>query len=154
MPKTPDDMKPAPRDGGDPGSPMMKVVRLERRPDEKKTNGRPRKLKYPPLPAEIYDSMTELEREHFEFFIEAIKADNQLRPSDYIGLYAAGLEYIAYLRLQASQIASGQLVTMSRQHPGVQLRAWLDTMSFSRRKGVSGKQAEDGLASQLMALSS
>ena len=63
-------------------------------------------------------------------------------------------EYVAYLRLQASQIASGQLVTMSRQHPGVQLRAWLDTMSFSRRKGVSGKQAEDGLASQLMALSS
>lgn len=131
----------------------MNVVRLERRPQEQKTTGRPRKLKYPPLPAEILESMSELEQEHFNYFIEAIKADNQLRPSDYIGLYAAGLEYVAYLRLQASQIASGQLVTMSRQHPGVQLRAWLDTMSFSRRKGETGKRNEASLESALMKLS-
>lgn len=133
----------------------MNVIRLERRPEEKKSNGRPSKLKYPPLPAEIMESMSELEQEHFNYFIEAIKKDNTLRPSDYIGLYAAGLEYIAYLRLQAWQITSGQQVTMSRQHPGVQLRAWLDTMSFSRRKGdTSGKRNEASLESALMKLSS
>lgn len=133
---------------------MMNVVRLEKRSQLESKMGRKPKLKYPPLPAEILEAMTDLEREHFEYFIEAIKQDNKLRPSDYIGLYAAGLEYVAYLRLQASQIASGQLVTMSRQHPGVQLRAWLDTMSFSRRKDTGSKKDENGMTSALMALSS
>lgn len=132
---------------------VMNVVKLERPYQLEQRTGRPRNLKYPALPAEIMESMTDLEREHFEYFIAAIKADNKLRPSDYIGLYAAALEYVAYLRLQASQIASGQLVTMSRQHPGVQLRAWLDTMSFSRRKGTSGEKAESDVARGLMALS-
>lgn len=132
---------------------VMNVVKLERPVQLVQRTGRKPKLKYPPLPQEIMDAMTDLERQHFEYFIEAIKADNKLRPSDYIGLYAAGLEYVAYLRLQASQMATGELVTMSRQHPGVQLRAWLDTMSFSRRKS-DPKTTENKVESALMALSS
>lgn len=133
----------------------LSVVRLESPTQLEKRTGRKPKLKFPPLPAEILNAMTEVERQHFDYFIEAIKADNKLRPSDFIGLYAAGLEYVAYLRLQASQMASGELVTMSRQHPGVQLRAWLDTMSFSRRKSdKAGDRNENRLENALMALSS
>lgn len=132
---------------------VMNVIKLERPVQLEKRTGRRPKLKFPPLPQEIMDAMTDLERAHFEYFIEAIQQDNKLRPSDYIGLYAAGLEYVAYLRLQASQMATGELVTMSRQHPGVQLRAWLDTMSFSRRKS-DPKAQENKMESALMGLSS
>jgi hypothetical protein len=106
--------------------------------------GRPKKLKMPPLPQEIFDGMSELEQQHFHFFVQAIREEHSdLTPSDLIALNMAALNYINSLRLQQAQLTSGELVTMSRQHPEVQLRAWLDLMSVSRKQRGPQKSAEE-----------
>lgn len=113
--------------------------------------GRPRRLKYPPIPNEVLEGMTPLEQEHFEFFIESIRADYKITlPSDQIALYMAALEYVNLLRVQAHQLKSGEVITAARQHPGVQLRAWLDSMAATRAKRGPAKD-EDEAASALQA---
>lgn len=104
--------------------------------------GRPKKLKMPPLPAEVFGGMSDLEKQHFDFFVQAIREEHpDLNGSDLICLNMAALNYINSLRLQQEQLSSGQLVTMSRQHPEVQMRAWLDLMSVSRKQ--RGPQKSD-----------
>jgi hypothetical protein len=126
----------------------LSLPRLMTPPDESTSPGRKRKLKFPGLPQEIYDGMSEIERAHFDFFIEAVTRDNTLEASDYIGLYMAGLEYIQLLRMHARQLASGELISQARQHPGVQLRQWLETMSFSRKSRPARK--DDDPAAELL----
>jgi hypothetical protein len=136
-------------------SDSIRVIKLERASDTSAPKrGRPKKLTFPALPQEIYDGMTELEREHFEFFINAhLEQYPDLLPTDYIALYSAGMEYIAYLRMQASQLATGQLVSMARQHPGVQLRAWMDSLSVTRKQRGPASKKDDEAAEFLKALS-
>lgn len=96
--------------------------------------GRKPRLEMPPMPKAVFDGMTPLEQEHYRFFVESITQDYAIRkPSDLVALHMAALEYINLLRVQASQLASGEIMTAARQHPGVQLRAWLDSMSTTRR---------------------
>lgn len=122
--------------------------------------GRKRRLTMPPLPQEIFDGMTALEQEHFHFFVDAYTQDYPgMTPSDQMGLQLAGLEYINYLRMQASQLSTGQLISMARQHPGVQLRAWLDSMSVTRKARQrtapkDGDEREADLRAALAKLSS
>lgn len=59
---------------------------------------------------------------------------NITKPSDLIALHMAALEYVNLLRVQAGQLKSGQVITAARQHPGVQLCAWLDSLSATRAK--------------------
>lgn len=139
-------------------SDSIHVVRLERpveQPEAPK-RGRPRKLKYPSLPQEIFDGMTELEREHFDFFVNAhLEQYPDMIATDHLALHMAALDYISLLRMQASQLQTGQLVSMARQHPGVQLRAWMDSMSVTRKaRGPVNKKGEDEAAEFLRALSS
>jgi hypothetical protein len=106
--------------------------------------GRPRKLRYPPIPQEVLDGMTALEREHFDFFIDSIRQDYQIKlPSDQVALYMAALEYVNLLRVQAHQLKTGEVITAARQHPGVQLRAWLDSMAATRAKRGPAKDGDD-----------
>jgi hypothetical protein len=108
--------------------------------------GRPRKLKMPPLPEELLAGLSALEREHFDFFVEAYQHDYpQMSPSDCLCLYQAALEYINLLRVQATQLTTKQVISMARQHPGVQLRQWLDSMSCTRKARLAGRSpsAED-----------
>lgn len=122
----------------------IKVTPLRALPPETKRSGRPKKLRMPPMPQEIMDAMSELEQEHFTFFIESIKEEYpDLTMSDMIYLQQAGLEYINTLRLQVEQLRSGQLVTMSRQHPSVQFRAWIDLLSVSRKQRPQAKTQDD-----------
>jgi hypothetical protein len=125
----------------------LKVVPLTRPTEEQKRPGRKPKRKMPPLPKEILDGMSELEREHFEYFVHSILEENpDLAGSDLILVNLAGLDYINTLRLEQNQLASGELVTMSRQHPGVQFRAWLAMLSASRKDRLGSKtnQSEQG----------
>lgn len=133
----------------------MKVIKLQQPSDlDAPRPGRPRKLKMPPLPQEILDGMTSLEQEHFAFFLESHRQQYpDLTPTDLISLTAAAMEYVAYLRLQASQLSTGELVTMSRQHPGVQMRAWLDSLSVTRKQRGPAKKEDEG-ADLLRSLSS
>jgi hypothetical protein len=139
----------------EPSSRPMKVVRLERpSADDAPKPGRPRKLKFPPIPQEILDGMTELEQAHYRYFVESHQQQYpDLTPTDQIGLHMAALDYVSLLRMNATQMASGQLVTMSRQHPGVQLRAWMDSLSVTRKQRGPAKE-KDEAAEMLKALSS
>lgn len=120
------------------------VIKLERPAQLEPSVGRPRTLKAPALPQDILDGMTELEREHFKFFIEAYKRDYQIKkPSDLIALQQAALEYINLLRVQAQQLKSGQVITAARQHPGVQMRAWLSEMGATRSKRKPDAEEDD-----------
>lgn len=132
---------------------VTKVIRLQQPSDlDQPKRGRPKKLKFPALPQEILDGMTPLEKEHFAFFIDShLQQYPDLIATDYIGLYAAAMEYIAYLRLQAQQLATGELITQSRQHPGVQLRAWLDSLSVTRKQRGPKKEEDPETAALLKA---
>jgi aryl carrier-like protein len=115
--------------------------------------GRPKKLRMPPLPKEIREGMSQIEQDHFDFFIQAVREEHKdLTPVDLICLNMAGLNYINSLRLQQQQLKSGELVTMSRQHPEVQMRAWLDLMSVSRKQRPTTKSAVDQEAEKWRAL--
>jgi hypothetical protein len=49
------------------------------------------------------------------------------------------LEYVNLIRVQAMQLKSRQVLSMARQHPGVQLRQWLDQMACTRKARTAGK---------------
>lgn len=81
-----------------------------------KTAGRPRKLQAPPIP---YFKMSEDEAVMFDYFIRAFQEDYPgMKNTDLLDLPLIAAEYIKYLRLVAKELESGELVTMSRQHPG------------------------------------
>lgn len=118
----------------------LSVVPLERPQQLRRVPGRPRKLVMPPLPAEMLEGMTALEQEHFHFFLDAYQRDYPaMSPSDCISLHQAALEYINLLRVQATQLKKHEVISMARQHPGVQLRQWLDQMACTRKARTAGK---------------
>ena len=119
--------------------PKLSIPAPERPKDHHK-----RKPKMPPLPQGLLDGMSELEREHFWYFIESYQLDYpQMKQTDIICLYQAALEYINTLRVQAKQLASGEVISMARQHPGVQMRAWLDMMDVTRKARTRSGKAQD-----------
>lgn len=115
--------------------------------------GRPRKtLKLPPLPQEILDGMTPLEQEHFKFFIASFERDYPgMTPSDLLCLNQAAIEYINLLRVQATQMQTKQVISMARQHPGVQLRQWLDAMSVTRKQRQATEPKKDKATDEMRA---
>lgn len=118
--------------------------------------GRPRKLALPPMPQEVFAGMSALEVEHFDFFVAAFMRDYPgMTPTDQLCLQQAALEYVNLLRVQAEQIRTGHVISMARQHPGVQLRAWLDMMSVTRKTRLKegDKKDEKALADLLAQLS-
>lgn len=131
------------------------VIRLEKGVEEPARIGRPPKLKMPPLPRDLMEGYTPLEREHFEFFVEAIKQDYGItKPSDYIGLYMAACEYVQLLRINATSAKSGEVLTAARQHPGIQVRAWLDMMGSTRKqRKAAGEDADPETAKWAAAMS-
>lgn len=113
----------------------------------------------PPLPQEIYEGMSDLERQHFDFFVEAFMHElPDPSPIEIICVRMGALDYINSLRLQVEQLRSGQLVTMSRQHPAVQLRAWIDAALRRRKQGgkelTQEQEERASLKSVLLGLSS
>jgi len=93
--------------------------------------GRPKKLVMPDLPEM---KMTDIEQNLFEFFMAAYEQEYpDLTPTDHLILHLAGLKYIQYLRTIAGELETGKLITMARQHPGVELRGLLDQLSVTRK---------------------
>lgn len=142
------DQKPEPKPlVANHGRQTAKVVRLERPASEPVRMGRPKKLKPPPMPEELLEAFTPLEREHWDYFIESYAQDYGIKkPSDWIALRLAACEYIQLLRVNATAAASGEVITAARQHPGVQLRAWLDSMGGTRKQRKDDKQDDDAAA--------
>lgn len=108
---------------------------------EPKKLGRPRKSTLPALPT---FEMNALETEWFTYFLQAYREEYpDLTKSDQILLVLAGVEYIKYLRIIQNELKTGELITMARQHSGVQMRALLDMLSVTRKARQSGKREED-----------
>lgn len=88
--------------------------------------------------------LTEPEQALFDFFLEAHRQQYpDLTPTDNLLLWLAGIEFIKYLRVVAEELETGKVISMARQHPGVQMRALLDQLSVTRKARTAGKQAEN-----------
>jgi hypothetical protein len=103
------------------------------RPLPKTGPGRPPKLAEPPMPE--FDWQNDYERDLYHYFIAAIKEDYPgLKKSDLLLLPLAAAEYVKCLRLLGKEVASGELVMMSRQHPSTFFARYLDTLLGTTRK--------------------
>ena len=110
-------------------------------PEKRRSVGRPAKLEMPALPAL---AMTDIEQNLFDYFINAY--DEQfpdLTPTDHLMLFLAGVEFIKYIRMAREELETGKLVTMSRQHPGVQLRGLLDQLSVTRKARTARNKPDE-----------
>ena len=106
--------------------------------------GRPKKPVMPPLPQEIRDGMSELEQEWFDYFIYAIRQEHpDLTPFDLINLNLLATCFISVLRMEARQLASGELITMARQDPRTQYLRLMDSLSVRRRDRKAQKDKEE-----------
>lgn len=95
--------------------------------------------------------MTDVEQSLFDYFIEAYKQQYpDMVPTDHLLLHLAGLEYIKYLRVVAEELETGKVISMARQHPGVNMRALLDQLSVTRKARTSrGTKEEEPEAAEL-----
>lgn len=129
----------------------LKVVRLTQ--ERTKKAGRKKKLTVPELPAEIWDAMSSVEQAYYTFWTESVREENpDLTNSDHIYLMLAGLELINVLRTAEKQISAGELITMARQHPGLQFRSLVDMLSVSRKARKSSDKGDKEPATDLSAL--
>jgi hypothetical protein len=112
----------------------------------KRSAGRPAKVPMPDLPAM---PMTPVEQGLFDYFMFAYKDQYpDLTPTDLLLLHLAGLEYIKYLRVVAEELETGKVISMARQHPGVNMRALLDQLSVTRKARTTRGQKEEDPASE------
>lgn len=103
--------------------------------------GRPAKLVMPDLPKM---PMTDVEQGLFDYFMAAYKEQYpDMVPTDHLLLHLAGLEYIKYLRVVAEELETGKVISMARQHPGVNMRALLDQLSVTRKARTTGRKPEE-----------
>ena len=136
-----------------PLSETTKVIKLIDKAAGVKTTGRPKKLVLPPEFQQLLDAMSDIEREHYEFFIAAhVKQYPDFNDIDRLWLRLMAIEYIKTLRMMVEELESGQLVTMSRQHPGVQMRAYADMLSVTRKQRGKAEK-DDPFADKLAGLS-
>jgi len=124
---------------------------------EARTAGRPAKLKFPAIPQEILDGMTEIEQQHFEHFRTAYtdaykRKYGKMSPTAEINIVQAALDYIHLWRLQIEQMKSHVLVSQARQHPGTSLRAWLQSAGLQEKDMETPKGIDDGKAATKAAL--
>jgi len=105
----------------------------------KPSTGRPRKAVLPDVPQ--FDGMSDNERAWFDWFRQSMNETHaDLTDIDRMLVMFAGLELINYMRVMQSQLETGQVISMARQHPGVQFRALLDLLSVTRKQ--RGKESK------------
>lgn len=103
--------------------------------------GRPAKLTMPPLPQM---PMTAVEQGLFDYFMSAYQEQYpDLTSTDLLLLHLAALEYIKYLRVVAEELETGKVISMARQHPGVNMRALLDQLSVTRKARTARAKPEE-----------
>lgn len=113
----------------------------EAAPTKLRSVGRPAKLEMPPLPRM---PMEPVEERLFEYFMESYKEQYpDMVPTDHLILHLAALEYVKYLRVVAEELETGKVISMARQHPGVNMRALLDQLSVTRKARTARGQKEE-----------
>ena len=130
-------------------SPTLKVLKLDTASVGAETKrGRKPRLTYPPLPQAVFDAMTDLEHAHFTFCVESVTraCGKDITPLDELCIQMVALEYVNLLRVYATQLANGEVISQARQHPGVQMRQWLDMLSVNRKQRASSKKGTEANA--------
>lgn len=104
--------------------------------------GRPKKLQPPPIPV---FKMSESEAEMYEYFIQAYQEDYPgMKNTDLLDLPLLAAEFIKYHRLVAIELEKGELVTMSRQHPGAMYaRFRTQILGATRQQRIKTEKPED-----------
>lgn len=122
--------------------PELLVVTPLQRVEEPKRPGRPRKpAENPPLPTlELNAAETAL---FDDFQATVLKEYPDITRLDKYILYLAAIEYIKYVRMGQDELKTGQLITMSRQHPGTQFARLIDMLSVSRKARQKAKPEPD-----------
>jgi hypothetical protein len=111
---------------------------------EPKKAGRPKRIKMPPLPLEVWEAMSQLEQEWFEFFVDAYRQDYPgMSPTDEMCLVQAALENVHLLRKHATMFSEGKLLTQGRQDPSQTLLRWLDMMDCTRKARMKNQPKTD-----------
>lgn len=124
-----------PRAGAKPAVDAEPITQLEI-PRTVATGGRPKKLR--PMP--VMEGMSDVEQVLFDDFIrEYLDEYPDITPTDYRMLFLVAVEYIKYLRIVSKELATGTVLSMARQHPGTNMRALQDQLSFTRKARMHGK---------------
>lgn len=134
-----------PRSGANPNVDAVPITELSE-PRKVKTKGKSKRLAAMPH----LDGFTGVEQFLFDGFIqEYLDEYTDMSASDYRILFLAGVEYIKLLRIMAEELRSNHVLAMSRQHPGVNMRALLDQLSATRKQRVRGKPTEPEEAQEI-----
>lgn len=122
-------------------NPAIQTKQLTSPPTEVKRRGRPARIEQPQLPAM---AMSEQESNMQAFFVASYMNDYpDMSPTDIILLQLASYEYVKYYRILQEEFETGKVISMARQHPGVNMRALLDQMGVTRRARNSGSRQND-----------
>lgn len=104
--------------------------------------GRPPRVAPPTPPA--FEFGTEYEEELYSYFIQSVQdLLPKLEPLYHLMLPLAAGEYIKLVRLLQSELKSGELVTMARQHPSTFFMRYMDSMLGATRKGKKDEKPAD-----------
>src|SRR6266704_2972289 len=121
------------------------ITKLDQSPPSKV--GRPRL--HPPMP--LLDLNPE-ERILFDgYMADWLDAYPDLTSSDYRLLWLSGIKYLQFLRLLKKEVETGNLLSMARTHPAVEMRALLDQVSVTRRARTKEQITNDPNADELRA---
>lgn len=102
-------------------------------PSPKRGPGRPQLPSKATQPDFVF--LNDYEHVLYESYMRALEVDYPgMKASDRLLLPLVAGEYIKCMRLLGNELESGELVTMSRQHPGTQFRGLLDTILGTTRK--------------------
>lgn len=103
--------------------------------------GRKPAPKMPPLPK--FD-LSDFEQQWYDYFWDTYNETYpDLTRSDKLLLMLAGVEFIKYLRVVGAELASGEVISQARQHPGTQMNALLDRLSVTRKARQSRREEAD-----------
>lgn len=85
----------------------------------------------PPLPR---FELSAYEQEWFDYFFAVHQQEYpDLTEADRLLLLLADIEFIKYLRVAGEELASGEVISQARQHPGTQMNALLDRLAATRK---------------------
>lgn len=135
----------------DPTIPAKPIIQFQ----QPRKPGRPTKASLPPLPK--YPMEPE-EQAIFDAFVKGYNEEYpDLTDTDQLILHLAAAEYVKCLRVLQEEFDTNKILSQARQHPSVQLRAYLDQLSVTRKqrdKKPAGTDEEKNQAeSFLMGLS-
>lgn len=103
-----------------------------------KRTGRPKTV-LPPFPQ---FEVSEYEQQLMDAFIASHTADD-MTDADHFMVFCASVEFVKLMRVYGAELASGEVISQARQHPGTMLNQYLDRLSITRKARERKPREED-----------